>query len=207
MSLNLSSLLGGGLILRQQLITADGTWTRTAKMAGNTVWLTMIGGGSSARRLSGTGAGGWGGQWLIDLPVDIGATTSVACTIGAGGAAVAISVASNPGGVTSFGAFASVAGGAIGATTGGAPGGVGGSQPNGSDTLLGYGGINLIASAGYSAGGAGLILDNSGTSGGNDITYNTPAIGYGAGGAAAEGATPGRAGAPGAILVQWPEFI
>ena len=207
MSLNLSSLLGGGLILRQQLITANGTWTRPAKMAGDTVWLTMIGGGSSGRRISGVGSGGWGGQWLIDLPVDIGAATSVACTIGVGGAGVAVNVASKPGGPTSFGAFASVAGGAIAAATGGAPGGVGSSRPNGSDTPLGYGGICVLATDAYAAAGAGLILDASGVSGGTDIAYNTPALGYGAGGAVAEGAKPGSAGAPGAILVQWPEFI
>ena len=68
MSLNLSSLLGGGLILKQQLITASGNWNRPAKMAGNTVWLTMIGGGASGRKISGTGAGGWVGSGSLISP-------------------------------------------------------------------------------------------------------------------------------------------
>lgn len=211
MSLNLSSLLGGGLILRQQLITANGTWTRPATMAGDTVWLTMIGGGASGQVVSSVGRGGRGGQWIIEVPIDIGATSSVSCTIGAGGLSAAENVAFKPGGPTSFGAFVTMLGGA--AVAGGAPGGIGSASPllpGGGDTPLGYGGVSLVPTdARFAGGGGGLVLDASGISGGSFSPQIIPATGYGAGGNASyNGSTfSGFAGAPGAILVQWPEFI
>ena len=75
MGINLSSLLGGGMLLKRQLITESGNWVRPAKMAGNTVWLTGIGGGASGRNHSTLSYiyGGDGGQYVIQIPVDIGA--------------------------------------------------------------------------------------------------------------------------------------
>ena len=215
MSLNLSSLLGGGLILRQQLITATGTWTRPAKMAGNTVWLTMIGGGASGRGVSSSAnsaRGGNGGQYQIQIPVDIGGALSVACTIGEGGSQVG-SNAQNAGAVTSFGTFLSVLGGSP--AGGGAPGGshvtgnITGIQ--GADTPLGYGGRALNATVpSYAAGGGGLNLGTAPPESGSVAGNISAAQGYGAGGHGQGGSGivgVGYAGIPGAILVQWPEFI
>lgn len=206
--IRLTQVLGGGLILKRQIITASGDWNRPVKMAGNTVWLTMIGGGASSRYIAPNGNGGWGGQFAIQLPVDIGSTSVVSCTIGVGGTAPASGAAMNAGSPTSFGAFASVNGGVIGGD--GAPGGFGQSGAGFSDgrsTPLGYGGIVIAASTGNAGGGGGLILDFSGVSGGNDPTRTTKATGYGAGGASASIAPFTYAGARGAILVEWMEAI
>lgn len=206
--INLSSLLGGGMLLKQQLITADGDWVRPAKMAGNTVWLTMIGGGQSGNSGAGTSSrGGNGGEYKIQVPVDIGDLVSVLCTIGEGGAATN-TVAQNNGNPTSFGAFLTCLGGSPTTANGrGAPGGQGTSGSlsqvnNGSDTPLGYGG--RPNNVGYGGGGGGLNLGTN-----PPITNNNQgqgSLGYGAGGNGGSASiyTPGN---PGAILVEWPEFV
>lgn len=203
-----------GLILKQQLITATGNWTRPAKMAGNTVWLTMIGGGASGRGISDSAnnaRGGNGGQYRIRVPVDIGDALSVTCTIGGGGTQVG-SNAQSSGGVTSFGAFLSVLGGSP--VGGGAPGGsqVTGNPMgiNGADTPLGYGGRVLGAAQYYAVGGGGLNLGTAPPESGPAVVNIIAAQGYGAGGYGQGGsgvAGAGYAGVPGAILVEWPEFV
>lgn len=200
--INLSSLLGGGMLLKQQLITESGEWVRPAKMAGNTVWVTMIGGGEAGNPGS-SGSGGWGGEYFIDMPVDIGALHSVSCTIGQGGNQHTTSTR-QPGGPTSFGSLLTVLGGSR-ATGKGTPTMPVQSPPSsGLNTPLGFGGrYNGGTSHTGSGGGGGLILDDSGMAGstGGSITN---AQGYGAGGAV-DGIA--YAGAAGAILVKWPEFV
>lgn len=201
--INLSSLLGGGMLLKQQIITADGNFVRPAKMAGNTVWLTMIGGGSSG--VAQTGQAGIGGQYLIRFPVDIGTATSIACVIGLGGAqTTATTGAHNPGGTTSFGSLISVIGGNAVTGQGGATGGssVASSIRSGRSTPLGSGGI-VVTSQQASGGGGGLVVDASNVQGGT-VAAVTSAKGYGAGGTSFG---IGYAGASGVILVEWPEFV
>lgn len=206
MALNLSSLFGGGMILKQQLITANGDWVRPERMAGNTVYVTMSGGGSSG--VGGSPViGGMGGQYVIRIPVDIGALPSVPCVIGQGGAQVgSASGAHNPGGPTSFSNLLSVLGGNALTGQGGANGGsnVTGSIVSGQSTPLGSGGIVVTTNTNRAGSGGGLVLDASGVQGSALPGQIISAKGYGAGGCAT-GA--GYAGAPGAILIEWPEFI
>lgn len=172
-------------------------------MAGNTVWLTMIGGGSSG--VSQTGQAGMGGQYLIRFPVDIGSATSIACVIGQGGAqATSTTGAHNPGGVTSFGSLMSVIGGNAVTGQGGATGGssVTNSIRSGRSTPLGSGGI-VVTTAAASGGGGGLVVDASNVQAGTTPSV-VSAKGYGSGGA---NQGTGSSGAPGVILIEWPEFV
>lgn len=204
------------LVQKSQLFTANGTWNRPANMVGNTVIITGIGGGGSGNTSStaSTCQGGDGGQYVIDMPVDIGAATSVAVTIGAGGAALPASgnTTGNAGSPTSFGAFVTLSGaGAVTAsrpTPVGAPGGTAGVQGTfGGHTPLGYGGVNLNSAA--APGGGGLILDASGKSGGARAGFATPALGYGAGGNGTNVSAPTNQvqGASGALRVTWWEAV
>ena len=199
---------GGGFLLKQEVIIVSGTWNKPAGMIGTQVWITMIGGGSSGRFISPNAAGEWGGQFVIRKPVDIGVSTSVSVTIGAGGATAASGTAFNPGSPTSFGAFATASGGAEngdGAT--GGYGAAGTPYNNGKDTPLGYSGVCLFASAGQATGGGGLILDLSGIGASNQAGVFTRALGYGAGGAGYSISPFGRPGVQGAILVEWLEAV
>lgn len=208
----LTQFTGGGLILRQQIITTTGTWTRPAKMAGNTVWLTMTGGGCSGGYAIAYG-GGWSGQFVIRVPVDIGSLASVACTVGAGGAAPSSAAAPNAGAPSSFGAFISVVGGSTSTKAGGVPGGgvhgdtTGGNE--GKDTLYGLAGRLISTGAYRSTGAAGILFDTAPTQLPNWYGVMTGARGWGAGGGTMYDGSDYRnqAGARGAILVEWPEFI
>lgn len=202
--INLSSLLGGGMLLKQQLITSDTTWVRPSRMAGDTVWVTMIGGGSSGR----TGSpvlGGVGGQYVIKFPINIGSTVNIPSTVGQGGAQGSTGV-TNSGGPTSFGTFLTVVGGNTVTGQGGALGGSSATNSvvTGQDTPLGFGGRVITTTGGRVGGGGGLVLDDSQIQAGGLVDQVLGAKGYGAGGGAG---AAGYAGAPGAILVEWPEFV
>lgn len=218
MALNLSSLLGGGMILRQQLFTASGTWSRPAKMAGSTVWVTIIGGGASGRpsATATSRRGGNGGQYRIQVGVDIGAANSVACTVGTGGAIPSANDTENAGSASSFGAFLTALGGPVSTVAspsfsapGGAPTGTAGADvAQGGDTPLGYGGRSLGTGSAGGGGGLGLGPNPPVASGGALPAGDRPAQGYGAGGSVATGTTSGYlAGLNGVILVEWPEFV
>lgn len=209
----ISEYLGGGTVMREQIITEDGIWSRPPGMAGNIVYVTLIGGGASGgyNSSNGTAEGGWGGQYLIDFPVDIGDLQSVACTIGLGGVPTSSPATSIPGGTTSFGSLLSVLGASNQLLRGGAPGGgpatAGTSALDGKDSLLGLGGKLIGTGNQKSPGGGGIILDA--------VQVQAPsapgvsgAQGYGAGGWS-YGISVGsrQSGVNGAIRVRWPEYI
>lgn len=212
---SLNALLGGTVIPKQQLITEDTIWHRPEKMVGDTVWLTMIGGGESGSSGTPPGPrGGYGGQFVIDMPVDLGELETVPCTVGNGGEPPSAGSANTPGGPTSFGSLLTVLGGSRSTGTG-APGAYINSSSegptlaqNGKDTPLGLGGKYtgyIGASSTVAGGGGGLVLDTSGVGGSGSHQLMTSAQGYGAGGGHRSGT--GYAGAPGAILVKWLEYI
>jgi hypothetical protein len=210
----LTQFTGGKVLIeKRQLFTASGTWTRPAEMVGNPV-LTMIGGGASGN-VGGARIGGDGGQYIIDHLVDIGATTSLTVTIGAGGAA-ATTTTKSAGASSSFGAFVTVLGGAggtayTGQTALGASGSVVGSvsiDSVGQSTPLGTGGggEGNASGAGGGGGGGGLIEGSADIRGGCPRTTDRAARGYGAGGAGIGSGTSG-AGAAGVCLVKWMETV
>ena len=214
---------GGGsvaVVRRSQLITESGTWYRPTGMVGNVVRLTQIGGGASCRpsATSTSRRGGNGGQWHINVPVDIGTATSVACTVGAGGGIPGANDTQNPGGATSFGAFLTSLGGPVSTTASppfSAPGGIpGGSSAGldvaqGGDTPLGYGGRSITSATAGGGGGLGLG-PNPPTAVGTGLYYpgDRPAQGYGAGGSVYNSVSAAHcAGVQGVILVEWDEVI
>lgn len=184
--------------------TASGTWNRAT---GATRAIIMVlgggGGGSGATGVTGsfigTGDGGGAGEtaWL---ELDISAISSVAVTIGAGGAggpASAGSTGGSTGGTTSFGAHVSAAGGSGGnamttdAVTRYGLGGAGGTGGSGGDIQCpgfnGGGAFRNGASNGVSGAGASCSYGRGGLpvrSADGDQNGNS-ATGYGAGGGAA----------------------
>jgi len=218
----LSTFTGGGgssLVKYQaQLFTSSGTFTLPAKLVGDTVQVTMIGGGGSGASYptgNGDSWGGNGGESMQQIPTVIVASQTV--TIGAGGAGVS-GAGGNAGGSTSFGSK-TVAGGGGGASTT-YPSHIGGSfgGTRWSSLMIAFatsqggpfGGSGGTSNLNYNyagAGGGGLVLDDSGTTGGEQSVYTASGgVGYGAGGAASTSSTSG-AGASGAVLVEWMEEV
>lgn len=155
---------------------------------------------------SGGGGGGGGG---FEILVNLLGMSSVACSIGAGGAPVAASGSVGvSGGTTSFGAIASALGGQGGSAVGGRVLGGGG--------VLGEGVTGVL----FPGGGSGSYVSN--TSGNQNVGYTcsgggslfsqvaefggpvTDAISYGGGGAGAFSThSVSGAGAPGIIVIEW----
>jgi len=209
----LSDFMGGGAsIVRRQLFTANGTWTKPSGIIGEQVWITAIGGGSSGNT-AGNGLGGTSGAYIARFPVDISGTSSETVTIGAGGAALpddGSAAAGNAGSVSSFGAIVSLAGGLVPATDGTYTGTFTTQNPGAGASIPSTLGAPIASSLGQSGdGGSGLLLDASGTKAG-DVTGglgSVGGIGYGAGGGGAFELRGSGAGADGAILVEWLESV
>lgn len=164
-------------------------------------WVTVIGGGGGGGR-SGTaniGSGGGGGGGLAQKLVDLTGMTSVAVTVGEGGAGATVAGgAGETGGTSSFGAFLSATGGTGGMGVGNSvangpgPGGVG----SGGDFNTGTGvGHVSYGHWGGSGGGAGARSPQSNQPG--------SAGGTGGGGSGATYGYNGGAGGTGTVLIQW----
>lgn len=209
MSTTASGFFGGGVVWKYELLNGTDTWDVPDAIYGDTILLTMIGGGGSGRAAVGASdgmLGGAGGDCVqrIRYPWASGTNYST----GAAGAAVSPTNNGNPGGATSFGVV-SVAGGSGGTTTMsaiiGTPGfirdGTNGNThaKNPGGPWGGDGGICHEANNLW-GGGGGLVLFT--------LTHRTNSVtgqGYGAGGGGAVGgaSSPGRGGV---ILVEWQEY-
>ena len=212
---NLSDFMGGGAsIVRRQLFTANGTWTKPEGLIGGQCWITAIGGGGSGAGTSynSEGAGGGSGFFVERFPVDVSGTSSETVTIGAGAAGGINNGLS--GATTSFGSIVSVIGGeggrdgptrkgALGGRDGGSSGGSGiPAFPGKGDT----GGMNFSIFGG--GGGGGLVLDDSGVMAGESrVNSALGGTGYGAGSGAGDSDVTDTSypGASGAVLIEWLE--
>jgi hypothetical protein len=177
---------GAGLGPQVQTFTASGTWTKPAGYdPDHPVLVRLWGGGGSGARNTGinTCGSGGGGAYserffrMADLP------SSVAVSIGAGGAARSTTQNGANGGDTTFGTLLTAYGGGGGLTTGGSGGG-GGML---SAANLGASGTFGPAPSGFpNAGGAAGVAGSPGVVGQHSV--------YGGGGAGGCSATVAAAG-------------
>ena len=212
--------VSAGGILRRQLFTTNGTWTKPADIIGEQVWVTMIGGGSSGVSAS-FGPPGTSGQYYIREPLDVSAETSVAVTIGAGGTAVnggGANANGDPGGASSFGALLSASGGASGEASGevyltdtfGMNTGRTSYNENPLPISGSFGALLPYRRGGVGVyGGTGLYLGPSTpSSGAGTDTSALSSFGFGAGGGnASDNASDSGEGAPGAVMIEWLEAL
>jgi len=210
----------GSAIIRRQLFTANGTWTKPDKIVGDQVWITAIGGGGSGNS-STNDLGGCSGAYITRFPVDVSGTTSESITVGAGGALVngaGTNTAGNAGAPSSFGSLVSVDGAVAASVNLLYISPLDGQNPgcNSGDFLSSISGVFGATIAAYvggqsGLGGSGLLLDASGirAGDGNNEVSSPGGNGYGAGGGsrASSNATNSGAGAPGAVLVEWLEKV
>ena len=207
----------GGAILRRQLFTANGTWTKPDKIVGDQVFITAIGGGGSGNSSS-FELGGCSGAYITRLPVDVSGTSSETITVGAGGALVngaGTDTAGNAGAPSSFGTLVSVDGAVAAGSSALYVSILEGQNPgcfNGRflSTIPGVFGAPIapnVGTSGRGLGGSGLLLDTSGIKGGDAGIGSPGGNGYGAGGGSRDQSNDSGAGAPGAILVEWLEKV
>jgi len=166
--------------------TAPGTWTKPAGLKAVKVTVVgagAIGGSAGPSYGSGGGAGGAAIRWISasDIP-----------------GPVAVTRGAQPGGTSSFGAFASATGGSAGAS--GTIGGAGGIGSGGTINIGGGDGGAAMAPA-ISAQVGGSSIFGAGGSGGLQGTAGRPGKNYGGGGG---GGTPGGRGngADGVVIVE-----
>lgn len=195
------------VVPKRQLFTSDGVWPVPTNLVPGSVAVTMTGGGSSGQLGSSTTAiGGAPGDFVVRLPVDVSAVSSVSVVVGAGGSerSGAGNEGVSPGAPSSFGAFVSVNGGnfdishEVKRAGDKASAGVFGAPTR----TYGNGQFNSFV------GSAGLLLDENMELAGEGQGYrdNVPGgFGYGAGGGAGTSSVTAGAGAPGAVLVEWLE--
>ncbi len=237
---SLSTKYRSGTKVQHQLFTANGTWDKPAKFIEGTLLLTGIGGGASGNKvasISATQIAGNSGEYAYEMYVDVSSVSSVAVTIGTGGASVTgtAPLSGNSGNPTTFGALVTLSGAvapsttAQGSSVGGAFGGI---RRGGSSSHLSlYAQALVCAKAGncgnqlqgiraqlgtddsidlsVAAGAGGLVLDATGKKAG-DVTQGSETFTGGIGygaGGASIYATNSGAGASGAIFLTWQEYI
>jgi len=194
------------LVSAASAIAVDMNTTFTVPTGVTKVLVSMAGGGGggggNGQSSSFGGGGGGGGAAKIAFPV-FGPTSGqqITITVGAGGAGSSYgsSASGATGGTSSFGSYVSCPGGAGGRGgsygTGGAAGGTGGSPgKNGESSEIGnsggQGGDSIFGSGGIgtTSNGTGIGILYGGGGGGSTRTTSN---------------TPGSAGAPGFVLVEW----
>ena len=181
--------------------TTSGTFTVPPGIT--TVKVTVTGGGGAGGTHSSqpSGGGGAGGR-AIKIITGLTPGSTIAVTVGSGGAASASPASGGSGGTSAFGAYVSATGGAggIGGTGGavnaGAAGGIG---INGDVNSAGAYGTDAIPSTGRGG-------DGGGPGNGRGSTGTVTAIsapGYGGGGGGGGTAAMGGAGGPGHVMIEY----
>ena len=187
-----------GQLVSTTTFSENGTWT---KPAGCTkVIVTVVGGGGGgAGHCESGGAGGYS-----EKVIDVTAVSTVAVTVGAGGAAVGYYAAAPNGGTSSFGAYCSATGGYGANRNANHTGGHGGVGSSGDVNFLGGTGTGHSNSGQQQSQGRGAPSYWGGSSGQGHNNNNPSNIYYMAPGTGGTGANQGynyRAGGPGLVVV------
>ena len=221
----LTGIATGGGFSNMQVFTGSGTWTNPGSITKVKVTVAGAGGGGGGSG-PGNGSGGGGGGGGTAIEVVTIPTSPVPVTVGGAGAAGGPQAAGGTGGTSSFGAYCSATGGTGGpGNYFGVPnsnyGGDGGSgsggnlnlqgghgspalppYPSGSYLMFrGMGGSSHLAGNSRSGGSMNAGPGNAGATYGSNV--NGKNYGGGGGGATSNGDTPGGAGAPGVVIVEW----
>jgi hypothetical protein len=193
---------GGGTIKGLQVIVSSGTYTPTSGATQALVFCT--GGGGAGGSSSHPGGGGGGAGATAIALVNLSGISNVACTVGAGGAAVfGVNTTGGTGGASSFGSYAAGNGGYGGHLT---FGGLGGSPTLGAMQIPGGDGGIGVNTGYFGPGGGGASFWGGGGRAGLGLTepFGYPGRAYGSGGGGADGFSGGvwaGNGMSGVILV------
>jgi hypothetical protein len=147
------SLSDKGKLLAVTTYTSAGSYTWSKPPGCNKVSVIVTGGGGGGAGYCESGGAGGTAKGTYD----VSAVSTVAVTVGAGGAAVAYYAVSNTGGTSSFGSYASATGGRGSSSTTQHSGGQGGVGSGGGVNLLGGTGTGHVNLAGGGAIGFGGV--------------------------------------------------
>ena len=209
---------GGVSTFHAQFITSGTSWTSPAGITTSTLFkITLVGGGGgggggkgtySKAVIPGSGGGGGAGATAIKYVTGITPNTSYSLTIGASGAAGAVTpAAGGAGGSTTMtigGTTITAGGGSGGGSGGSGGGGAGGTATNGTINVAGQEGMDGTTVP-LSGAGASSSMGTGGNPVGNAAGIAGKGYGSGGSGGGSTTQTTGRlggAGGPGMILIE-----
>lgn len=194
-----SYVLANGGIKSFDTFTGSGTWTKPS--SGTLAFVQQWAGGASGGRNTNGQCGGGGGGAYAEAWIPLALLPStVAVTVGAGGAAVSTSGNGNAGGDTSFGSYLSAKGGGAGGGAAGSATNAAGGGGGGIATAGGNANVGTPGAAGNGGGGAGGAYGSTGAQASYANGGGGGGGGLGAGGPSYSGGGGGGGSSPNATV-------